>query len=132
MIDPSLLSLLVVSCILQSISGQVFRGPGYVSCPFVDFYSTRDDIYGCIDSDTNCTSAQLDACSKATYNETVDASFQIYNVELPCECDFADTGSCPESCNFFTGEPPTLPPVEYVNYTGPGILTCPPSGFLSH
>ena len=40
---------------------------------------------------------------------------------------------CPSSCIFRPGEIPTIPPVQGgVNFTGPGIVTCPVADYLVH
>jgi hypothetical protein len=119
---PSPLSLLKISCVILSVSGQGYTGPGYLACPFVDFFTTADSVFDCVN--VNCTSAQLEACNfNGTVDETTDASFQTYYIALPCECVSAN--GCPESCDFFTGDLPTLPPVTgFTNYSGVGNVTC--------
>lgn len=120
---PSPLSLLVASCaiISVSVSGQDFVGPGYLDCSILDF----ELVFACVDFDQNCTTAQFQVCnSTAILNATTDADFQT--VYFPLQCDCVIASGCPDSCEFFTGDLPTLPPITgFVNYTGVGNVTCP-------
>ena len=105
-------------------TGLSFRGPGYIACDIADF-----DINGKVCNFTadlvNCTTAQyVQECNFTNTIPTTDAAYSLIYIPMICECFVAF--DCPTSCEYFTGEQPTQPPVSAnANFTGLGNVICP-------
>ena len=124
------LFLVAVLCSTMTVHGQnstglSFRGPGYLACDLLEYEAMQCNITADFE---NCTVAQIvDECNATgTVNDmgTFNEDFTIAYIPLVCDCIIAL--DCPPSCEQFSGDVPTLPPLAFTaNFSGVGTVTCP-------
>ena len=135
MMTSTSLFLVAVLCSTMTVHGQnstglSFRGPGYLACDLAEYsYEAQCNIT--VDL-VNCTATQIvDECNATgTVNDMggFNEAFTIIYIPLVCDCALAL--DCPPSCEQFSGDIPTLPPLALTaNFSGVGTVACPPADF---
>ena len=129
--------LFVALCSVVSVHGQnstnstgglSFRGTGYIACDVADFRPkpcnfTLDLV--------NCTEDQIMQECNASLLGVVTANIDFTTAYVPLVCDCLVWENCPASCEQFSGDVPTLPPVALTaNFSGVGTVICPIISFV--